>query len=165
MAVKSKRKPGRPRAGSRRVDARERLLKAASKVFARHGYRGASVDQVLRAARLSKGTFYWHFASKEDLFLALLDDRIDRPIREYLERLATAPAEEDMSAAVGGLLAEVVGRERDLVLLDVEYWAMAARDPRVRARYVRRQRSLREAMAAALDARAKQLGSPEFSTP
>jgi AcrR family transcriptional regulator len=123
------------------------------------------VDRVVAAAGLSKGTFYFNFESKEDLFFALVEERIDRPIRDFLEVLATAPAEEDMSAAVGGIFAEVISRERDVVLLDHEYWSIAARDPKVRRRYAQRQAALRDALATALRARQEELGAPEFDTP
>ena len=90
MAVKRKR--GRPRAEVA-PDARAALLDAAAKAFASHGYAGASVDRIAREAGLSKGTFYWHFDSKEELFLGLIEERIDGPARALMEVTRTAPAE------------------------------------------------------------------------
>lgn len=49
-------------------DLRARLLEAAQQVFARSGYAGATVDDVLIAADTSRATFYRYFRSKEDLF-------------------------------------------------------------------------------------------------
>jgi AcrR family transcriptional regulator len=48
-----------------------RLLDAGLRVFARRGYHAARVDDIVRAARTSHGTFYLYFANKEDLFRAL----------------------------------------------------------------------------------------------
>src|SRR6266511_4251695 len=49
----------------------ERLLDAGARVFAERGYHAARVDDIVKAARTSHGTFYLYFASKEDLFRAL----------------------------------------------------------------------------------------------
>lgn len=49
----------------------QRLRTAAMKTFAKRGYHAARVDDIVRAARTSHGTFYLYFASKEDLLRAL----------------------------------------------------------------------------------------------
>src|SRR4051794_37247650 len=77
------------------TDARQRLLAAASKVFAKHGYRAASVDQVAAEAGFSKGAMYWHFGSKEDLLHALIDERVGDRTQAMLDRMVEAPPEED----------------------------------------------------------------------
>lgn len=52
----------------------KRLLDAGLRVFARRGYHAARVDDIVRAARTSHGTFYLYFANKEDLLRALAVD-------------------------------------------------------------------------------------------
>src|SRR5687767_4484147 len=89
-----RRRRGRPRADERIPEgSRNRLLDAAVEVFARRGYERATIDEVAEAAGLSKGTVYWHFDSKAELFGALLDERIDRPIDTVLGITRTAPPE------------------------------------------------------------------------
>ena len=51
-----------------------RLLDAGGTVFADRGFHAARVDDIVKAARTSHGTFYLYFASKEDLFRALAED-------------------------------------------------------------------------------------------
>jgi AcrR family transcriptional regulator len=51
-----------------------RLLDAAMKVFDQRGYHGARVDDIVRVAKTSHGTFYLYFANKDDLFRALATD-------------------------------------------------------------------------------------------
>jgi AcrR family transcriptional regulator len=167
MAVKStRRSPGRPRASERASgDTRRALLDAAAKLIAERGYRGTTVDDVVAGGGLSKGTFYWHFKSKEDLLLAVLEERIDRPLHELIERLKTASAAEDVSPEASRLFAQLMEPGRETILLDHEYRALAMRDRKVRSRYTERQRALRDALAAGLDARARQLGAPAFSVP
>jgi AcrR family transcriptional regulator len=157
MAVK--RKPGRPRAGAA-PGSRAALLDAAAKVFASHGYGGASVDRIVQTAGLSKGTFYWHFESKEELFLALVEERIDAPARALIEVTRTAPAETPTAPTVSRGLAELFSAQRDLLVLLHEYWAAAVRDAGVRRRYRRRQRELVGTLAGALRARHDETGVP-----
>jgi AcrR family transcriptional regulator len=62
----------------RSVRRRERILDAAFTVFSRRGYREAGVDEVGRQAETSKGGVYFHFPTKEKLFLELLRTTADR---------------------------------------------------------------------------------------
>ena len=72
-----------------------------------------------------------------------------------------------VGAGAAGLSAAgaLARRGIETVVLEHEYRLLAVRDPRLRARYRRRQEALRDVLAAGLDARAKQLGAPPFSTP
>lgn len=72
-------------------DTRDRILAAAGRVFARKGFRAASLDEVAQDAGLTKGAIYWHFRSKNDLFFALLDHKFD----QY-----TAPVPEELRIAI-----------------------------------------------------------------
>jgi AcrR family transcriptional regulator len=60
-----------------------RLLEAGVAVFGRRGLHAARVDDIVKAAKTSHGTFYRYFASKEDLFRALTED-----VAEQLTELA-----------------------------------------------------------------------------
>ena len=60
-----------PSARKRQPDAR--LLEAAKEAFARRGYGEVNVDELCRAARIAKGSFYRHYRSKEELFLAVAE--------------------------------------------------------------------------------------------
>ena len=64
--------------GSRRRpanEARNNILDAAEQLFYKHGIGAVGVDAVANAARVTKRTLYYHFASKEDLVAAYLDAR------------------------------------------------------------------------------------------
>ncbi|APW60668.1 TetR/AcrR family transcriptional regulator [Paludisphaera borealis] len=81
----------------RKEETRARILKAAGRVFRRHGYHASGVDKVMEEAGLTAGGFYAHFASKEALFAAMLaptaadppaarqPDRSDATDREWVE--------------------------------------------------------------------------------
>ena len=146
-------------------EARDELLTAALRVFARRGYREAGVDEIAAEAGYSKGALYWHFSGKEDLLQALLDERIDAPMREMVELLESAPPDRDMSVEAAREFARRISTERDALLLEREYWSLAIRDPELRARYAERQTELRTAFARALEARARHLGTPDVGMP
>ncbi len=143
-------------------EARDELLAAALRVFARRGYRQAGVDEIAAAAGYSKGALYWHFSGKEDLLLALLEERIDAPTREMVALLESAPPERDMAVEASGEFARRLSEQRDAVLLEREYWSLAIRDPELRAHYAERQTELRRALASAIEARARHLGTPDL---
>jgi AcrR family transcriptional regulator len=134
-------------------------------VFARRGYRQAGVDEIAAAAGYSKGALYWHFSSKEELLTALVEERIDTPMREMVALLESAPPDRDMSVEASREFARRLDSQRDAVLLEREYWSLAIRDPELRTRFAERQQELRDAMARALEARARHLGTPELPMP
>lgn len=155
-----RRRAGRPSAAEGDRDSRTQLLDAAVGVFAERGFRTATVAQIVDAAALSKGTFYWNFSSKEDLFLTLLEERIDKPARALMEITRNAPADQPTSSEIGDGLARLLEEQREILLLLHEYWAAAARDTRLASRYRGRQRALREVLAEALTARHARTGVP-----
>ena len=53
---------------------REQILDVAVEVFARNGFHGASMNDVAEAAGVTKPVLYQHFDSKQDLYMALLDE-------------------------------------------------------------------------------------------
>jgi AcrR family transcriptional regulator len=146
-------------------EAREDLLGAGLRVFARRGYRNATVDEIAEEAGYSKGALYWHFSGKQELLLALLEERIDTPMRELVALLESAPPDRDMAREATREFARQLTEQRDAMLLEREYWSLAIRDPELRARYTERQTELRAGLADALKARARHLGTPELPMP
>jgi AcrR family transcriptional regulator len=142
-------------------EARDELLTAALRVFARRGYGQAGVDEIAAEAGYSKGALYWHFASKEEVLLALLEERVDAPMRELVALLESAPPDRDMSVEATRAFARQLRDQREAVLLDREHWSLAIRDPVLRATYLERQAEFRSALASALAARARHLGAPD----
>jgi AcrR family transcriptional regulator len=147
------------------LDGRTALLEAAMDVFAERGYRDASVDEIAERAGYSKGAIYFHFSGKDDLFFALLEERIDRPMREAIKLLESAPPEDDMALEANRHFVGLVSGQRELLLLDHEYRSQAIRDSRLRARYVKREAKLRSVLAKGLQARVKHLGAPPVAAP
>ena len=64
-------RPSRP---TETEGTRARLVTAAAAEFATHGFAGANVDRIARAARVNKAMIYYHFRSKADLYREILGD-------------------------------------------------------------------------------------------
>jgi len=60
------------------IGKKHSILAAATKIFAKEGYDNASVDEIALQANVAKGTFYYHFKSKEDLFISLIGSGTDK---------------------------------------------------------------------------------------
>jgi AcrR family transcriptional regulator len=76
----------------RRQQRHERILEAATRVFAAKGYHGTVVDEIALAAETSKGGIYFHFPNKQAIFLALLD-RLAEILRDRVERAVAVEAD------------------------------------------------------------------------
>ena len=80
---------------------RQRILDAATEVFSEKGYHGSAVDDIVKASKTSKGSFYFHFPSKQEIFFALVDRLIvalARSTEEAIQRESGALAK--VSAAL-----------------------------------------------------------------
>ena len=99
---------GRAQARGRRT--RKRILELAAAAFARDGYDGTSLNEVIRASGLTKGAFYFHFASKEALALATFRYKQE----QLVERLFAEGGEQpDALASLRALLRARVRHFRD----------------------------------------------------
>ena len=77
------------KAGVAAGETKATLLEAAAKVFARRGYEGASISEIVSEAGLTSGAVYAHYASKAELFNATLEAFAERDIDQLLGRDGT----------------------------------------------------------------------------
>jgi AcrR family transcriptional regulator len=142
----------------RRERTRSHLLDAAGRVFARRGLAHASVDEVAADAGFTKGAVYANFRSKEELFLAMLDARLDRRLDE-MDRIlgASTSAEQGARAAAEDFIAYLKS-DPEWERLFFEAALHAARDEAFGRRLAASYAAMRERMAAILRVRGEQLG-------
>lgn len=144
-----------------RVEQTERnravLLSAAREVFMDLGYHGATLERIAEAAGFSKGVVYSQFDSKADLFLSLLEARIEERAAEnalFAERLAG-------ELGVARLVEHLAGGDRAEPrwgLLVAEFRVHAARDPQLNRRYAAAHARTRAALGGVLAAAAERSG-------
>src|SRR5437867_3001547 len=119
----------------RRAMTRRHLLDAAALVFAEQGFHGATLDEVAATAGFTKGAVYSNFRSKDDLFLALLDDRIDRQfavVTDVLESGSHDAAEQ--FPRIRELFRGEMFWDEDFSTLYLEFVLYARRNPEARAK-------------------------------
>ena len=88
-----------------------KLFDAGMRVFAERGYHAARVDDIVRAARTSHGTFYLYFANKEDLLRALAIDCAD-DLAKLADRIGPITPDEEGFGELRAFLAEFVATYR-----------------------------------------------------
>jgi AcrR family transcriptional regulator len=69
-------------------DSRDEILKAAMSLFASRGFHETSMSEVAREARVSKALIFWHFKTKEDLFVAVLNRLLEPYFIDFAEEAA-----------------------------------------------------------------------------
>jgi AcrR family transcriptional regulator len=114
------------RRAATKARTRRALLDAARRVFAERGYGPASVEEIARTAGVSVGSVYVHFASKEALFTALVEDQTSADVETRASLVQGDP--DETFAALDRLVAEVAD-SREEALLDAEVWLYAVRHP------------------------------------
>jgi len=142
----------------RSVETRAALLRSASRLICELGMHGASIDRIAADAGYTKGAFYAHFTSKEDLFLTMLDEHFATELVRLDAVLAGTgdPAAETRAAAEDFL--EHIDADPEWRRLYQEFATHAARHDAFRAEFAARQRALRERMAEVFGRWASDLG-------
>jgi len=83
------------------LSSKEKVLRAAIRVFSKKGYDGASMREIAAAARLTKPMIYYHFKNKKDLYLYLLEIHIE-PFHEGLTTILQS--RQDPITILGGII-------------------------------------------------------------
>jgi AcrR family transcriptional regulator len=90
-AIRKKPAPNRRKTAPRRGERVGHILGESLACFAEHGFERVTYDDLIARSKVSRGSFYWYFPSKEALYDAVLDYCVDG----YVARLETAFAETD----------------------------------------------------------------------
>ncbi|HKA67568.1 MAG TPA: helix-turn-helix domain-containing protein [Actinomycetes bacterium] len=144
---------------------RAAVLAAAGRVFREFGYTRASLDAIAEEAGFSKGVIYSQFASKADLFITLLEQRIEERAGAQLAAVSAFAAAGEAEAFFE-YLHTVTRADPQWRLAVLEFRVAAARNPELNARYARaHQRTidgLAQSLRTLLDARGVE---PDFPVP
>ena len=139
------------------------LMEAAARVFTKRGLQQASIDEVAEDAGYTKGAFYANFKSKEELFLAMLDERFAERLEEIDRVMSTSADVTDQAHEAGADFMRYVSADPEWQRLFFEFAAYAARNEEFRQELVTRYRTLRDRIAQGLARRAEEAGvEPPF---
>ena len=124
---------------SRADDYRERLLAGLAAAIVDVGYSGLRIEDVVRHARVSKRTFYEHFAGKEECLLALYEAECDRVLANVEAALRASPVGEARVEAGTAVYLSTLQAQPGLVrTLLVEILHVGERGLAVRRKVIRR---------------------------
>src|SRR3954453_11231300 len=99
------------------ADVRARIIDVAVELFARQGYDGTSVAQVIAQAGVAKGGFYHHFASKEELLYEVYGDLISRQLHTMDEIVARGlPTAQTLRALIVDLVVSTAASSRQALV-------------------------------------------------
>jgi TetR/AcrR family fatty acid metabolism transcriptional regulator len=87
-----------------RNDKRERILLAAERIFARHGFFAARVSEIAKEAGVADGTIYLYFKSKDDLLISLFEQRMKQVNDALRTAIAGVPPKEQLRAFIKAYL-------------------------------------------------------------
>jgi AcrR family transcriptional regulator len=150
MTARGKRSRGRVSlaAGSRKRQAertratRRKLLDAAKRIFAQDGFEAARLEDIAGGAGYTRGAFYAHFKSKEDIFFALFEEWVRERIDTLTADLRRHSKPGDKLVALRTHYAELA-TDRRLVLISMEFKQFALRHPEAHARLRSSHRRIR----------------------
>ena len=136
----------------KREERRQQILDAALRCFSRDGFHATTTADIVRESGLSQGALYLYFATKDDIVVALADDRHQGEV--FLNALAKS--EQDPVQGLM-LLIDLYGhglsdqRRLDMRRVGIQGWAEALRNPRIHASVVEGFATVRAAIAELIE--------------
>jgi AcrR family transcriptional regulator len=137
---------------------RAALLDAAAEAFTKVGYEAATVDGITEAAGFSRGAFYSNFDSKDELFLTLIESRIDTNLQDIAAAFQQGATASERIRSGGEFLDSLVAKDRQWCLLYMEFWSRAVRDPKLRKRFAGQYEAWRTGIAEMIERQSRELG-------
>jgi AcrR family transcriptional regulator len=150
------------------AQTRERLLDAAEQAFAAEGYGGASLDRIAEAAGFTRGAVYSNFVDKADLFVAVLDRRLERRRHEVAAAMGAAANPSEFLASLRSpawRTSATTEEARQWLLLRDEFRLFALRNPGASAHLAHHERKERDYYAQATAHLLGQLGVAPVAEP
>jgi AcrR family transcriptional regulator len=110
---------------------RQELLLSAREIFARDGFEHTRLEDIASNTGKTRGALYDNFKNKEDVFYAIFEENIERDRAELAPLLSAAPT---LEKRIEALLKYLIGvsRDRERMLLNLEFKLYAIRHPRKR---------------------------------
>ena len=149
-----------PSRAERQVQTRSALVDAAERLFTAQGFHATSLDSVAAEAGYTKGAVYSNFSSKEDLFFAVHERRIEVRVAEIHAILDAAPLARDAIEAMARMAPVRSERDDGWLAVFFEFWAHVLRHAELRERFAALHRRVIEPLETAMVRHADEVGEP-----
>jgi AcrR family transcriptional regulator len=144
----------RPSRAQKNAATMRALLDAAAQTFVERGFEAASMDEIAGRVGLTKGALYYRFPTKQDLFLALLDERCAAYVRQFHRDFAGDGSRMGDPSEVAARLADAL--QGTWPRLFIEFVSHANRHPRHRRALRSRMAGLRRSLAQGIEQTAQE---------
>jgi AcrR family transcriptional regulator len=142
----------------RQAQTRAKLMSSASKLFSRHGLEQASVDEIAQDAGFTKGAFYSNFKGKEELFLAMLDEKFAEEIERIKSALRTDESPDEAARHAGEDVMRFMRSDPEWERLYLEFVAYAGRNDEFRQELLTRCRAMDAQLAEVYERWSQRIG-------
>ncbi|MFJ8530390.1 TetR/AcrR family transcriptional regulator [Bacillus sp. NPDC094106] len=119
----------------RKKETRQLLLESAVETFAKLGFHGASVDKIAEHAGFSKGAVYAHFHTKEDLFLAIVEQQMNLYVRNIRQVIGQQQSLSHFIETMDEYFDSVRQQTQTWSMLSMEFLLYAMREESVRHKW------------------------------
>lgn len=110
------------------------ILSHAFKVFSDKGYSNTSIDDIVKSSGVSKGGIYTYFKSKEEIFLAIAEERMTNRKRLIESFHSTMTSKEKLTAYIKWILNWVLDEKNMLqIKFTFEFWSVTSRNDTIKA--------------------------------
>jgi len=116
----------------RREETRAALMEAATQAFSERGYDATGVAEICRRAGVSKGAFYYHFESKQAIFMALVAAWLSELEQALGPAFPGAGSASDRLQELSHRFRDVLASQSPRVTLILEFWTQASRNEAIR---------------------------------
>jgi len=110
------------------AERRQQMIEAALACFSRQGYQKTTMDEIAAASGLSKGSLYWYFKSKDELFVAALEAVFQEWGCQAEAAMAAGTSAADRLRRGAEQMAALAQGADGLFALLIEYWSQCRRD-------------------------------------
>jgi len=108
-------------------DTKDSIISAARHLFAQQGYHGTSVDSIAKKAGVSKGTLYWHFNDKFELYRTVLILEVEKMKQIFRSNVCDVTDTAEFIYRRGRLILEAFGEDPESVLIWMDLLVQAKR--------------------------------------
>jgi len=129
---------------------RSSIRKVAFHCFRNAGYHDTTIDAICQQAGISKGSFYWYYSSKQEIFIDILDAWIREVVDELYRQFQDALQQKDYVTAITEAISRETRRGRSIVPLWLEFTVHSMREPEIQVALAQFYRRIRYAITEML---------------